>query len=165
MNIRQEIQRRPGVAAVLAVALIAAGIGLSIFLRSGNASGGGSSGLAWFTDDDGKTWFADDARRLPPFDHHGKTASRAFVFECTAHQTKFVAYLQRFTPEAQRAVGEAQAASDSRPESFNTVQVRGVEVKLPGSTQWVSVNSPEGARIRDPVCPRGDRENLTDVQP
>src|SRR5271156_5642109 len=36
---------------------------------------------AFFTDDDGKTWFVDDAANLTPFDHDGKPAVRCYVYQ------------------------------------------------------------------------------------
>src|SRR5271165_3819230 len=55
---------------------------------------------AWYTDDDGKTWYSGDKSRNPPFDHNGKTAVRAFVFKCDADNREFVGYLERYTPQA-----------------------------------------------------------------
>src|SRR5688500_13766950 len=53
----------------------------------------------WFTTDDGKTLFTDNARKLPPFDHYGKPAYRAYVYTCDGGKTQFVAFLERYTPD------------------------------------------------------------------
>src|SRR5580658_3503052 len=37
---------------------------------------------SYFTDDDGKTFFAAPSTNVPPFDHDGQQAVSAYVFHC-----------------------------------------------------------------------------------
>lgn len=115
---------------------------------------------AFFSVDDGKTWFADDLNRLPPFDKDGKQANRAFVFKC-ADGKEFVGYLQRFTPEAKRTLQQIQTPDPNRKGPLNPATIRdaytaGREVKRPGETQWVSgAEGPKASKITAVMCPNG----------
>ena len=64
---------------------------------------------SWYTDDDGKTWYADDKSLSPPIDHNGKTAVRAYVFSCDGGKHEFVGYLERYTPDARQAIEQARS--------------------------------------------------------
>jgi hypothetical protein len=80
MNVRQFVNQHPRVMAVLVVVFL----GMCGWVLWGQASA--SAGLkpaksAYFTTDEGKTWFADDIGKLPPFDKDGKEAVR---FTCSS---------------------------------------------------------------------------------
>src|SRR6267154_2521014 len=76
-----------------------------VFQTHGRGDVATASGKAFFSVDDGKTWFPDDAKNIPPFDKDGKQAVRAFVYRC-ADGTTFVNYLQRYKPEAKHVLEE-----------------------------------------------------------
>src|SRR4051794_23591957 len=99
MGIREEMNKRPRAVAVAGVVALAVGIAAMAFQLS---SGGiGRSGeQAFYTTDDGATWFTDAADRLPPFDYKGKEAVRAYVFECNGKP--FVNHLERWTPDRRK---------------------------------------------------------------
>jgi len=108
----------------------------------------------YFSDDDGKTYFQDDASKIPPFDHNGKPAVSAYLF--TAGDGKpFVGYLERaISAEARDAVITArrqlieQASSRSIPDSSVIEQIaKSMEVKRPGADKWVRAVSPESRSI------------------
>jgi hypothetical protein len=107
----------------------------------------------WFTTDDGKTLFTDEARKLPPFDHDGKPAYRAYVYSCDGGKTRFVAFLERYTPDALRQL-EEQRKSSMPPELgvIDRLMNQGREVKRPGDANWVNFSDPKGKIIRKPVC-------------
>jgi hypothetical protein len=116
----------------------------------------------FYTVDDGKTTFAASGESLPPFDYKGKPAVRAYVYECSGQQ--FVAYLERYTPEARRLVRELEEAvknakpGDQPPANLRQVEGArrsGREVKRPGDAAWVPVYSKQGAAITDVKCPPG----------
>src|SRR3954449_9972530 len=107
MSMREKLKGHPRVAAGLAVAALAIGIGL-IALQLGGGIAGWRGERAFFTTDDGATTFVDRADRLPPFLHDDKQAVRAYVFECGGK--RYVNHLERFTPERQKL---AQAAADA----------------------------------------------------
>src|SRR6516225_9036515 len=78
-----------------------------------------SSDRAFFTVDDGNTWFANDAAKIPPFDKDGKQAVRAFVYRC-ADGTTFVNHVQRYKPEAKRVL-EVQAKRTNATEKQSPI--------------------------------------------
>src|SRR5439155_23406719 len=80
-----------------------------------------------FSDDDGKTYFADDVYKAYPFDHNGKQAYRAYVYRAGSG-TPFVGYLGR---------------------------EGGMEVKKPGGAKWVPLTGPAGSAITDVKGPGG----------
>ena len=122
---------------------------------------------AFFTDDDGKTWFADDAARIPPFEHKGKIAVSAQVFSYADGKKQFCGYMAKYTDEAKKkldaAIAEAKAKGQP-PESVGLIRDpafrnTGMVVKSPGANNpWVgwtdprshevfSVRSPDGSAV------------------
>jgi hypothetical protein len=103
---------------------------------------------AYFTIDDGKTFFAFGSENFPPFEYKGKQAVRAYVFECSAKE-RFVGYLERYTPEARKKM---MAGKDAGPQT----QIYGRELKKPGEAAWVkSGDFAAVARVTDIKCPGG----------
>jgi len=45
----------------------------------------------FFSDDDGKTFYADSVFNFPPYSHNGNQANRAFVYKCDHEE--FVGFL------------------------------------------------------------------------
>ncbi len=88
---------------------------------------------AYFTVDDGETWFADSISNIPPYIKDGKEAVRAYVYK-TKRGKVFVAHLERYTPESKAAVESALAEGSPMPESLT------VEVKRPGDKKWVRMD-------------------------
>jgi len=108
----------------------------------------------YFSDDDGKTYFQDDASNIAPFDHQGKQAVSAYLF--TGSDGKpFVGYLERaLNAEARETVIAArrqlieQASSRATPDSAVMEQIaKNLEVKRPGTDKWVRAASPEARSI------------------
>lgn len=104
---------------------------------------------AYYSDDDGKTYFADDVKQGFSFDHGGNTAYRAFVYRCNSGKP-FVGLLARTTepsgpkPADPNPVGKRQAGPPPP-----------MEVRKPGTTKWVSTLSPEYQPLLQSVC-RGE---------
>lgn len=101
---------------------------------------------AFFTTDDGKTWFVDSASNIPPFDKDGKTAYRCSVYECDGKQ--FVLEMQRYDEKSAQALRDAQAAAAQQKDQPTDPRKRapgpnpqlGLQIKAPGDTKWYSVN-------------------------
>jgi hypothetical protein len=120
-----------------------------------------NSNVAFYSDDDGQTYFKDSIYRLAPFDHNGKIADIAVV--CTDGTRNFVGYLERYTPEARK---QLQEVYDANPTAhYKTIDLmaspaislKGMEVKLPGNeNSWAprsgmrppDVQSPTGGEIQ-----------------
>ena len=123
-------------------------------------------GGAWFTTDDGKTWFAADENKLPPFDHKGKQANRAYVYTCDGGKSKFVLFMARFTPEARRQLEEMRKSK--MPSEFGVIDrlmTHGMEVKKPNDAVWVTASHPSAVAIRKPACPDGAAQTPQPVLP
>jgi hypothetical protein len=116
--------------------------------------------MAFFTIDDGKTWFADDATNIPPYDKDGKIAVRAFVQRC-ADGTQFVNYLERFKPTAKQALESLNTADPNQKKSGNLAAIQsayagGREVKRPGEKNWTDGgNFRAAAAVIAVKCPNG----------
>lgn len=89
----------------------------------------------YFTNDDGKTWFADRWDRATPFDKDGKEAVCATVYDCNGKT--FVAYMTRLTPDsikkAQANGGKLQPATTANPPLRK-------EYKKPGDAKWHDID-------------------------
>src|SRR5579863_54192 len=111
---------------------------------------------AYYSDDDGKTYFADSVRKVTPFTHGGKNAVRAFVFKCGS--TPVVGYLGRDTDAGLRASDAAGFGSDERKVGALATQPPVFEIKKPGDKTWVPLarnNQAQWEAIIDVKCPNG----------
>lgn len=163
MGVREKLNDNPGVTSAVTIAIIIIVL-IFIFWPSGGIGGGASGpGKMFFSDDDGKTWFPDDATKIPPFDHNGKQAVEAVVYKCDGKT--FVNHLKRYTSAGKKKMEEINAKKDAMidPSVMETIQSRGVEVKLPGAKDWVLVSNPKANEILKPHCK--DLKNLEIVQP
>jgi hypothetical protein len=145
MGVREKINEKPAyaVAAVLTV-LVLSGLFMYLHLRDDTA---GIVSKMYYSDDDGKTYFADSTSKIFPFDHNGKQACRAWVFQGSGQP--FVAYLSAYTPEA-KAQLEQLKGKESDPSSaaiISRLQNSAIQVKRPGDVTWVGQNSAEGQKI------------------
>lgn len=117
-----------------AVAIILAANGWVVWSYFGGASAAHARREErYFSTDDGATYFADDAAKLPPFDHDGKPAVEAHVFAAGGKQ--WVAYLERYTTRG-RQLMEAVEKHEIGPEKLRGIVLK--EVKKPGEPRWVS---------------------------
>ena len=111
---------------------------------------------AYYTVDDGKTFFALGSENVPPFDYKGKLAVHAYVFECGGK--RFVGYVERYTPEAHKLMVENKATP--------ATQIYGRELKRPGDTTWVKSGDIKGiAKLTDIKCPDGSSGPLEPIEP
>lgn len=98
---------------------------------------------AFFTTDDGATYFTDSLSKIPPFDHGGKTAVRAFVVSSDGGAHRWVAYLGKYSDADQKKLESKDPKAD----------LRSMLVKAPGAGQWIPLSSPEFAKIIAPAPP------------
>ncbi len=152
MAIREAINKKKSVGLGLAIAFLAiAGVILGYGVLPAHRIKGDK---AYFTADDGQTWFLDSTYRTPPYDHDGNTAVRAMVYSYDHGDKAFCAYLMRYTDSAKKRLDDAiaDAVGHGKPPSsvglFNDLQLNrtGMEVKVPGAGHsWVLRDSPDGA--------------------
>jgi hypothetical protein len=154
VGIRETINEKPGIAAGITAALILLVAVFAYYTMSGGGSAGGGGTVpmqAFYSDDDGKTYFADDEAKVAPFDRGGgKVAVRARVYKCGGKT--FVNHLERYTAEAKKRLEASRGASDS---AINIEASAGLEVKSPGAGEWVRMSDPRAAKIVQPKCPDG----------
>ena len=117
---------------------------------------------SWFTIDDGKTYFADDITKVPPFTKDLKTVYGCEVFTCDGGKTTFVGFLVRYRDGAEqelKSLVKPAASSGTEMEDYfarrNAIEVRTREVKRPqtGDNGWVLERSgDEGPAITNVKC-------------
>lgn len=172
MGIRDTMNQKPGITTAVMAVIIVVAIGFVVWnlLGLGNSV---SPGKAWFTIDDGKTWFADQADKIPPFDHEGKPAVSVVVYTYEGAPQPFAGYLMRYSPEAQAQLNDYRAAvkaGQSQPAvDLGKITVSGMQYKAPGApaNAWVSQskNFTQVRAIQFPLCPDGKQRPLQEVRP
>jgi hypothetical protein len=138
MAIREAMNRRPVVSGVITGIVIVGAV--AFILLWNRADSVYRPARMYFTVDDGKTYFADGATKLAPFDRDGKEAVQCYVFR--AQGQSFVGYLLKYPPEVRQEIVAYQSAGREYP---------GVPpaalVKKPGDKNWVAVGSAAGAAV------------------
>ena len=167
MGIRETLNKNPGITTGVTAAIVVLAIGWIVWqiFGGGPSSGGMGSAKQYFTDDDGATYFADLATKVPPFDHNGKQAVRAQVFQC-GDGKPFVGVLQRYTKDAKAKLEKAQSGKGGG-DLLEDVDITGLEVKKPktGDAGWVLQGTAKGGAVAKVTCPDGKVEQLHSVTP
>ncbi len=156
MGIRQTLNDKPVPTAIITGVVIL--LTLIALARSACSSGGdGVLTQEFFTIDDGKNYFPDDANKVTPFDYEGKPAYRAKVYRC-ADGTVFVSHLERYSDADKKRIEEAMSAGQAGAVPRGGLSLyANMEVKKPGDTEWVRMSaSPEKfSAIMQPKCADG----------
>lgn len=142
MGIREAINQSSKMTAIVVVGIVAICIIVIIFELSG--SRGAMPTKAYYTIDDGKTWFADSSSKLSPFDYKGKQAVRCFVFK--GKNGKFVGLLEEYSDDVRKQLEKDPKAAAIAP----------VLVKKPGENQWTSVSVAQEAVMLMQITGRSD---------
>ena len=157
MGVRQWFNDYPRVtiAVVGLVALVAIGA-VVMQVMAGRPKIQGALPDAYYTVDDGKTFFSANSEKVPPFDHKGQKAVRAYVYECGGE--RFVGYLERFNPEAHKAMTGGTATPQH--------QIYGRELKRPGEANWIKSGDFTAVdRLADVKCPHDGAHAPQPVEP
>src|SRR5262245_19774554 len=130
--------------------------------------GGGSSytppNKAFFTVDDGASYFPDSFDRVPPYDSNGKVAVLAHVYRCEAGKSKVVGYLERVTADGKKR--RQELIDKKSPAGFEELELTGKEVKAPKVGDWVKKSDPRALDIMSPKCPGAKAQDFpTEVFP
>jgi hypothetical protein len=111
---------------------------------------------SYYSNDDGKTFFAAASENVPPFDRDGKPAVQAYVFQCCGK--KFVGFLDRYNAEAHKLKVSGKATRET--------EMYGHELKKPGSSTWVKGHDLAVAgKVMDVQCPHGKGATPEQVEP
>lgn len=156
MGLRETINQKKGLTTGIAlVVTVGALIFLAYQMMSGSTNATVEPMLAFYTTDDGKSFFQAPASNLSPFMHEGKEAFQAHLFTCDDGKTLFVGYMSRLPADEIAKIKAAEAVSPEAYDNALSAAYANGEVKRPGDTQWVKRGTPEAAKIANPPCPDG----------
>ena len=118
---------------------------------------------AYYSDDDGKNWFADSAFRVAPFERNGKTAVVAHIYNYAGGSKEFCGYLAKFTPEAKAKLEAAIAEAKRNGKDAGSVSLwtdqgfmrSAVVVKKPGDSAWIGYSDPKANAVFSVKSPDG----------
>ena len=163
MGVREKLRDYPQAAALVATVLVIGG-GWFLYLQVANSVPViGPPRKLFVTVDEGKTFFPAPAEQLPPFQHEGKTALRAYIFTCSGKS--FVGYLERYSERAKVLMLESwkEQRETGRPPSMNPEMLNGIEVKRPGDTTWIRHSDlARASEIMNVRCP-DQQEKMADM--
>lgn len=180
MSLKEKLNKRPMLVSAVMLLVIAAAVYISVSSMRPNAGRSYKPPqAAYFTSDDGKTFFVDDATKIAPFKTaDGKEAVEAFVYSCDGDKDPFVAYMMRYTPEAKKGMEAAYSRSTvvGGRRKYASMQDRdqvlfastvSAEVKQPGDSTWVGArDATKYAKVIAFDCPKGSpRVNVTQLRP
>lgn len=163
MGARQYLEEHRKVGVGVAVIALAVAVAVLFYSQRENPELA-TAEQAYFTVDDGATYFPDSVKRIPPFDHDGKAAVRVIVYRCKRHGKEFVSHLERYSPEA-KALADAVPAQGKDIKSQGEQLAKGRQFKQPGQKDWISQADPRATGMMIPRCPQGDYDQLTVVTP
>jgi hypothetical protein len=136
LDIRETLNRHSKITTIVVICVVVAGlVAIGMELKGDD---GKPPSENFFTVDDGQTWFADSATKLPPFDHNGQQAVRCYVFK--GKNGKFVGMLEKYSDGTLNMLAHRDPSIPLRdsPPSM---------VKKPGEKNWQSVGGDEEAMI------------------
>ncbi|HEX2972364.1 MAG TPA: hypothetical protein VHP11_08520 [Tepidisphaeraceae bacterium] len=110
---------------------------------------------AYFTIDDGKTFFVDDIYKIPPFKYQGKDAVRAHVYRVGEKGPMTVEWMEKFTPELKAKIEKYYADKKNRgtyvaefyDDMFKLVKKKGTDQWMNGAMvlqAWRMVQTKDG---------------------
>lgn len=177
MELRETLRRNPAITTGATVLIIAIAVSFIIYSQVGGGIPKPPSS-AFYTTDDGSTWFADDIKKVPPFQKDGKDAYRVHVFKCGSGKP-FVAYMERYTVEAKKMIEQINSVDKRGPQgkemtkmmhqsmvAMRQTTMTGIEYKKPGDSKWVNqasfqafskivnVNCPQTGEIPERIMPK-----------
>src|SRR5512138_2206408 len=163
MDIRKAINNSPAIAIIVIVILVAA---CGWFLWSEmKPAGAKPAKAAFFTVDDGATWFVDDVDKFPPFDKDGKPAVRAYLYKCSGSNKPVVGYLEQYTAKGKTVIEKYTAERKANPQvmpaslgEFASMGIGAMEVKKPGEKAWINKREGTAQQIMQFKCPSGETE-------
>jgi hypothetical protein len=154
MAVREALQKNRfagPIAAVVLLAFAATMVAYTFWPSGPHASLTG----AFYSDDEGQSYYSDNVFHFPPFDHDGKTSYRAVVY--SSKSGNFVGLLERYTPETKKMLEDGYAKVQSGDQPRSTIlqmigspdAMNGIEFKTPGSGhEWSHtrpfVKAPDG---------------------
>jgi hypothetical protein len=153
MSVREAMQANKAIGTSVAVVLFLVAGTITAYTLWPHNTHGTATG-AFYTDDEGKTFFKDNIFHFPPYQQDGKTVYGALVYSSNSGQ--FVGALYRFRPEAKKSLEDSYAKTESGDQPMYAFKQQlgaigrwGVEYKLVGDNgKWYGsiprVQPPDG---------------------
>lgn len=166
MGVRETLNKHKSLGTVLATVFLVGAAGILTYSQWPQHRFAGHT--AFYSDDDGQTWFIDSVYKTTPFDHDGKQAVRAVIYSYDHGDKRFCAYLMRHKASDKKLLDDAiaEAAQQGKPPSsvtlFGSQQIQNdMEIKQPGSGHpWVSILGPEAADVMNATLQEHDDGTL-----
>jgi len=164
MGLRERINGNKTAAIATILVLVGGAAGTTFWMNSGGIPAPLTT--SYYSDDDGKSYFADETSEITPFDHNGKQAVRATVFRYGGGKP-FVGYLARLNDSGRKRMEELRAGPPTQATegAMAAIAAKDTEFKRPGDDKWEPIGSPAVAAILNPVPPPGETGDLTSVEP
>ena len=126
--------RKLGMGVAAAVLIVGLGLLAYQFFGGRQTVSAPVHATAFYTADDGKTFFSDDANKMVPFDHNGKPAYRADVFQGLDGK-QFVGLIYRHTDAGRKEIEAYFASKPKDPDrTARQIMERGrMQVKPAGT--------------------------------
>ena len=163
MSMREAINKNPTVSVVILFVTVTLCVGFAIRSAASNANEGIPTKF-YYSDDDGVTFFADEATKVAPFDHNGKQAVKAYVYRFGS-KSPFVGYLERVTPEGHKKISALNAAQPNFADKAVEIASQNNEIKKPGGKDWVRLNTLAGSKVVGMQAPANETGELEPVFP
>ena len=147
-ELREKINKNAGIVGVIAGVAVLIAIGVAVWQMSGGYEPPPAAEEVYYTDDDGKTFFKDSALKISPFNHDGKDAYRAGVYESKSGD-KFVGVIYRHNAAGKKAMEAYIANPPEDPEGATRMglEYTGMDVKSVKSGTWAPVMDHSGEKI------------------
>lgn len=169
MGVRDAIRSTPVVSVSIAGGLIVVALVIIVFQVVGGQRSSAGATEWWYTSDDGATWFADRANKLP-FERDGKPVYRAHVFDDGGGKP-FLGFLERYSPAMEPQLKALRGSGDVPPAEkkgmFGQLASISREVKRAGApaSEWVSMQSGVGMRVTHVPARSGSTKEAEEVLP
>lgn len=143
MGVREGINKNSAVTVgAIVVVLVCSVVVIGLELK-GNS--GAPPSKCYYSTDDGKTWFTDDSKKLPPFDYNGSPAVRCYVF--SGPSGKFVGLLEKYSDQTL-----ANIKKNGGVVPYGTP----VMIKKPGDKEWRAGSGNDEAMVLLAIVGRAD---------
>jgi hypothetical protein len=150
MSTREEKLKRLGPGIAIALFLIAIGIA-TLQLAGGRTNAVPVQKQAHYTDDNGKSFFADDVNKVVPFERGGKQAYRVDVFKGPDGK-QFVGLIYRHTDGGKKEMQDYINRKVKDPDGGfrEGIESRGMQVKRPveADKAWTLADSAYVSSLR-----------------
>ena len=159
MAVREFLNKHRGMSVGAIVILLMGAIALAVLRNQQDvAQFGPPQDKAFFSSDDGKTYFTMPVTTPSPTDYQGKKAYRCFVFRCDGGK-EFVGCLVRDPKPAPAPAAPAPPKPGQPPAALRGGPMAGgyMDLKPAGSGDrgWVQSITNEGMQLMQPRCPDG----------